>query len=150
MHVGLYSDLARRNVVAARDLIAQRGYRPTPDDIRRCRQDIIGSDGALLKTLTGAHDFYTTSECRDLLFHVQEIRITLPQIKSFLAAENLYFGGFSLEAAILQKFAARFPGRLGDLDCWHAFETEAPNTFRGMYLFQVRKPPIQTPGPAAE
>ena len=142
MNIGLYSDLARRNVAAARDLIAQRGYRPIPQDIRLCRQDIIASDDALLKSLTGSQDFYTTSECRDLLFHVQELRITLPQIKAFVAANDLYFGGFNLESTVLQKFAVRFPGRgLTDLDCWDAFEAEAPDTFRGMYQFQVRKPP---------
>ncbi len=142
MNIGLYSDLARRNVAAARDLIAQRGYRPIPQDIRLCRQDIIASDDALLRSLTGSQDFYTTSECRDLLFHVQELRITLPQIKAFLAANDLHFGGFNLESAVLQKFIARFPGRaLTDLDCWDAFETEAPDTFRGMYQFRVRKPP---------
>jgi SAM-dependent methyltransferase len=140
MNIGLYSDLARRNVAAARDLIAQRGYRPIPQDISLCRQDIIASDDGLLKSLTGSQDFYTTSECRDLLFHVQELRITLPQIKAFLAANDLHFAGFNLEPAILQKFSMRFPGRgLGDLDCWHTFETEAPETFRGMYQFQVRK-----------
>ena len=41
MQVGLYSELARRNVVAARALIAERGYRPIAQDIRRCREDII-------------------------------------------------------------------------------------------------------------
>ena len=41
MQVGLYSELARQNVVAARALIAERGYRPIPDDIRRCREDIM-------------------------------------------------------------------------------------------------------------
>ncbi|MGC1779212.1 MAG: methyltransferase domain-containing protein [Xanthobacteraceae bacterium] len=148
MNVGLYSDLARRNVVAARDLIAQRGYQPTPQDIRLCRQVIIASEEPLLKSLTGSNDFYTTSECRDLLFHVQEIRTTIPQIKSFLAANDLQFGGFSLEPAVLRKFTARFPGRLGDLDCWQAFEIEAPATFRGMYQFLVRKPPA--PGVAAK
>ena len=30
MQVGLYSELARRNIVAARALIAERGYRPVP------------------------------------------------------------------------------------------------------------------------
>jgi 2-polyprenyl-3-methyl-5-hydroxy-6-metoxy-1,4-benzoquinol methylase/tetratricopeptide (TPR) repeat protein len=141
MNVGLYSDLARRNVVAARALITERGYRPIPQDIRRCRQDIIASDDPLLMSLIRSQDFHTTSECRDLLFHVQEVRITLPEIKTFLTDNNLYFGGFNLDAAILQKFTARFPGRgLADLDCWHAFETEAPDTFRGMYQFQVRKP----------
>jgi SAM-dependent methyltransferase len=143
MNLGLYSDLARRNVVAARDLIAQRGYRPTPQDIRLCRQDIIESHDPLLKSLTGSQDFYTTSECRDLLFHTQELRITLPEIRSFLMANNLYFGGFNLEPAVLQEFGMRFPGRLGDLDCWQAFETEAPDTFRRMYQFQIRKPPPQ-------
>jgi 2-polyprenyl-3-methyl-5-hydroxy-6-metoxy-1,4-benzoquinol methylase len=141
MNVGLYSDLARRNVIAARAFITERGYRPVPQDIRRCRQDIVASDDPLLKSLIGSQDFYTISECRDLLFHVQEVRITLPEIKSFLTDNNLYFGGFNVDAAILQKFTARFPGRgLADLDCWHAFETEAPETFRGMYQFQVRKP----------
>jgi SAM-dependent methyltransferase/tetratricopeptide (TPR) repeat protein len=141
MNIGLYSDLARRNVAAARDLIAQRGYRPIPQDIRLCRQDIIASDDALLKSLTGSRDFYTTSECRDLLFHVQELRIKLPQIKTFLAENDLDFGGFNLESAVLQKFIQRFPGRaLTDLDCWDAFEAEAPDTFRGMYQFRVRKP----------
>ncbi len=144
MNIGLYSDLARRNVAAARDLIIQRGYRPIPQDIRLCRQDIIASDDALLKSLTGSQDFYTTSECRDLLFHVQELRITLPQIKSFLAENDLDFGGFNLEPAVLQKFTVRFPGRgLADLDCWDAFEAEAPDTFRGMYQFQVRKPTLR-------
>jgi SAM-dependent methyltransferase len=142
MQVGLYSELARRNVVAARALIAERGYRPTPQDIRRCREDIVASADPLLQSLTNGHDFYTTSECRDLLFHVQEHRITLPEIKSFLAANNLSFAGFILMPAVTQKFAARFPARaaLTDLDCWHTFETEAPDTFAEMYQFQVQKP----------
>jgi SAM-dependent methyltransferase len=143
MQVGLYSDLARRNVVAARALIAQRGYRPVAEDIRRCREDIIAAEEPLLKSLMNGPDFFTMSECRDLLFHVQEHRITLPEIKSFVTAENLIFTGFILDAATLRRFAARFPGRTApnDLDRWHAFEAEAPNTFAGMYRFQVRKPP---------
>jgi len=147
MQVGLYSDLARRNVVAARALIAARGYRPIPQDIRRCREDIIASDDPALKSLVRSRDLFTTSECRDLLFHVQELRITLPEIKAFLTANNLSFAGFNLEPAALQKFAARFPERaaLTDLDCWHAFEMEAPDTFLGMYRFQVRKPPRPQP-----
>ncbi len=143
MQIGLYSEIARRNVVAARALIAARGYRPTAQDIRRCRQDIIVSDDPLLRSLRQSTDFFATSECRDLLFHVQEVRITLPEIKSFLAANNLNFAGFNLAPAALQKFAARFPrpAALLDLDCWHAFETEAPGAFAGMYQFQVQKPP---------
>jgi SAM-dependent methyltransferase len=141
MQVGLYSERARRNVVEARALIAQRGYRPTADDIRRCRDEIAAAeDGSLLKSLTRLGDFFTTSECRDLLFHPQEHRLTLPDIKAFLAANNLQFAGFALPAAVLHAFAKRFPGQsMTDLDRWHAFESEAPETFSGMYLFSVHK-----------
>jgi tetratricopeptide (TPR) repeat protein len=143
MQVALYSELARRNVVAARVLIAERGYRPTPEDIRRCREEILATeDGSLLKSLTMFGDFFTTNECRDLIFHVQEHRITLREIKSFLAANDLEFAGFDLDAFTLQKFAVRFPeqGAANDLDRWQAFELLAPETFAGMYRFTVRKP----------
>ncbi len=142
MQLGLYSEAARRNVVAARALIAERGYRPVADDIRRCRQEIIASTDPLLNSLTKTADFFTTNECRDLLFHVQEHRIALPQIKAFLADNGVQFAGFILDTSTLHRFAQRFPGPAAatDLDRWHAFETEAPETFARMYQFWVRKP----------
>lgn len=143
MQVALYSELARRNVVAARTLIAERGYRPTADDIRRCREEILATqDGSLLKSLTMFGDFFSTNECRDLIFHVQEHRVTLREIKSFLAANGLEFAGFDLDAFTLQRFAVRFPEQdaANDLDRWQAFELLAPETFAGMYRFTVRKP----------
>jgi hypothetical protein len=96
----------------------------------------------LLNALTLWSDFFTISECRDLLFHVEEHRMTLPQIKSFLAANDAQFAGFQLDPARLQAFRARYPepAALTDLDRWHAFEIAAPDTFAGMYQFAVRKP----------
>lgn len=142
MQVGLYSDLGRPGVVAARQLIADRHYRPTLDDIRHCREDLVAASDPILKSVTQWEDFYSTDECRDLLFHVQEHRIALGEIKSFLAENRLEFLGFLLDPATLQRFTTRFPERvhLTDLDCWHAYETEAPLTFAGMYQFRVRKP----------
>jgi SAM-dependent methyltransferase/tetratricopeptide (TPR) repeat protein len=143
MEVGLYSQTARRNVVAARAMIAQRGYRPIPADIRRCREEIVAAeDGSLLNSLMRSDDFFTMTECRDLLFHPQEHRLTLPDIKAFLTANDLQFAGFVLPTPVLQRFALRFPepAAMTDLDRWHAFETEAPDTFGGMYVFWVRKP----------
>jgi tetratricopeptide (TPR) repeat protein/SAM-dependent methyltransferase len=143
MQVGLYSKLARRNVNAARALIAERGFRPIPEDIRRCREEILAADdGSLLKSASTFSDFFTTNECRDLLFHVQEHQMTLPEIKAFLAANGVQFTGFVLDPSTRQCFAARCaePAALMDLDRWHAFETEAPATFSAMYQFFVRKP----------
>jgi tetratricopeptide (TPR) repeat protein/SAM-dependent methyltransferase len=142
MQVGLYSALARQNVVAARALIAERGYPPNPAGIRRCREYIMATDDPLLESVMQFGDFFSIGECRDLLFHVQEHRTTLPEIKAFLVANDLNFAGFIPEPSIMRRFAARFPGRsaLLDLDCWNSFETEAPGTFGAMYQFWVRKP----------
>ena len=86
MHLGFYSQLARRHVVTAREFIASRGYASTADDIRRFRRDLAAGDaGVELQWLSKVHDFYSTSECRDLVFHVQEHRLTLDQIGSFLS-----------------------------------------------------------------
>jgi len=143
MLVGLYSELARQSIVAARRLIADRGYRPIPEDIRRCREEVmVAEDGSLLKSVIQWNDFFATSECRDLLFHVQEHHITLREIKLFLAATGVQFGGFMLDALTFQRFAMRFPEppAMTNLDCWQDFETQAPRTFAAMYQFWVHKP----------
>ena len=147
MHLGLYSELARRDVVAARAFIAERGYAPTPSDIRRCRQELLETP---LRSLARSHDFFSTSECRDLLFHVQESRLTIPAIKAFLAEHGLKFIGFEFDPATLQRYRALFAQAgwsMGDLDRWHAVETEYPDTFAAMYQFWLQKPepagPIQ-------
>ncbi len=143
MLVGLYSEAARRPVVAARALIAARGQRAVPEDIRRARQELWAlPDADPAKRVTRMSDFYSTSECRDLLFHEHEIRLTLPAIRDFIRDNGLTFIGFELDARNLQKFRQRFPDEasLADLDCWDAFEADNPDTFVGMYQFWVQKP----------
>jgi len=141
MQVGLYSAYARRDVVAARKMIAGRGYRPTPDDIRRCRQDLLnGPDKLDIAKFT---DFFTVSACRDLLFHVHELQMTIPQIKAFLAENDLKFLGFDFGAPEGQehyrKLFARSGWSIGDLDRWDAFEQANPAAFAGMYIFWIQK-----------
>jgi tetratricopeptide (TPR) repeat protein/SAM-dependent methyltransferase len=141
MHVGLYSALARSDIRAARDFIAARGYGRAAADIRQCRQEILGApDGTPLKNVAKYSDFFTTSECRDLLFHVQEHQLTIPQIKAFLADNKLAFLGFAHAPA--QAYRTRFPDdpTMTDLDRWHVFETENPLTFVNMYQFWMQKP----------
>ena len=70
-------------------------------------------DGAPGKTVISAGDFYSTSDCRDLLFHVQEYQHTLPEIAAFLAAEKLQFLGFQLDARVLRAYAALLRGKAG-------------------------------------
>jgi SAM-dependent methyltransferase len=140
MRIGLYSELARRVIVEARDRIAARGYRATADDIRRCRREIIG-EAEHWKTLVGSRDFYSMSGCRDLLFNVMEHRLTLPQIAAFLDAHDLSFLGFEPfdDPTVIERFRKEFAGAADelDLDQWHRFETDHPLTFWDMYVFMA-------------
>jgi tetratricopeptide (TPR) repeat protein/2-polyprenyl-3-methyl-5-hydroxy-6-metoxy-1,4-benzoquinol methylase len=144
MYLGFYSELARRHVVKAREIIAARGYSSTPYDIRRFRQDLSVRDlGVDLQSLSQFQDFYSTSDCRDLLFHVQEHRLTLSQIESFLADFGLHFIGFEMDRSVLHRYRARFTDDPTgtNLRNWASFEADNPDTFAGMYQFWIQKPP---------
>ena len=143
MRLGLYSELARTDIKAAQSLISVRGIESTPDAIRRYRQEAMSSVDPRYAGIVGSPDFYSTSACRDLLFHVQEHRLTLPQIGAFLRQNRLTLLGLELDAPILAKYRAQFPDdpAMTDLANWHRFETENPATFRGMYQFWVQKAP---------
>lgn len=142
MLTGLYSEMARRDIVAARNFIKERGYGSTAQDIRAVRAEIMTQPkGSPLREVTRFNDFFTTSECRDHLFHVQENRTTLPEIKEFLATSGTRFLGFQLEGRMARKYLARFPDdpAMIDLDHWDAFEQDMPYTFAGMYRFWIQK-----------
>ncbi len=145
MKIGLYSESARQDVVSGRSLIENKGYSTSPEDIRRCRQDIIAmaANGECeMKKIFTFRDFFQLSELRDLLFHVQEHRYTIPQIESEIHQLGLEFLGFEIRN---QKAMAQFKAMHTEtnaqtsLSLWHEFETQNPDTFRGMYQFWLRK-----------
>lgn len=142
MRVGFYSAVARRDIVRARAFIAERGYLPTPADIRRCRQDLMVADKSLgVAFILQYGDFFTVSECRDLLFHVQEHRLALTDIELFLRENDLQFLGFQIKEPLFQAYLQKFPDdRAGtNLGQWQVFENENPATFRETYHFWVQK-----------
>ncbi len=140
MYLGLYSALGRQHIVATRDLIARRGYRSTPADIRRFRQDLVAeAERSDIGRLWQSPDYYNMSGCRDLCFHVQEHRLTIPQINAFLADNGLKFIGFVVDPRTQHDVESRFPHE-GELDRWHRYETEHPNMFSGQYHFWLQKP----------
>jgi hypothetical protein len=87
-------------------------------------------------------DFYSTSDCRDLFFHVEEHRLTLGQIESFIAEFGLAFVGFELDARALYRYHERFTDDPSgtNLRDWDQFEADNPDTFVGMYQFWVQWP----------
>jgi len=141
MQIGLYSEIARREIAAARELIAALGYGSTTEGIRRFRLDLQLVDRwRPFRSLAALEDFYDTSGCRDLLFHAREHRFTLPRIKECLAELELDFLKFNVDSTVQQRYALRYPGELAraDLNCWTQFEVDNPGTFLGMYNFYAQ------------
>jgi tetratricopeptide (TPR) repeat protein/2-polyprenyl-3-methyl-5-hydroxy-6-metoxy-1,4-benzoquinol methylase len=142
MNLGFYSKVARHNVVEAQAFIAEHGYQASADDIRRCRQDLMRPESrAKFAPTLDSPDFYSMSECRDLLFHAQEHVMTLADIKAFLHENRLVFLGFETASDVRHAYKQRFPDdpAATDLDHWQAFENDNPSVFTGMYQFWIQK-----------
>src|SRR5262245_58822092 len=130
MRVALYSTLARRDITAVRDDIAARRIGASADDIRPCRQDLMAMDGdGPAGRVAKLYDFFSLSNGRDLLFHVQERTTTVAEIADFIAQENLEFLGFETDPATQRAYSARFPNDASrtSLANWHAFEQDNPD-----------------------
>jgi tetratricopeptide (TPR) repeat protein/SAM-dependent methyltransferase len=141
MHIALYSTIARRDITAARRFIAERGWPATADGIRQARQAILAlPDGAPEKSVTRI-DFFSLSDCRDLLFHVQEHTFGMTDIIRFLSDNALEFLGFEIRPHVARQYAQRFPDDPAktNLDHWNAFEQENPDTFLTMLQFWVQR-----------
>ncbi|MGZ5925985.1 MAG: tetratricopeptide repeat protein [Rhizomicrobium sp.] len=143
MLVGLYSQVARRDIIRARHFIAARKFAPVPEQIRRCRQEIMAlGEEENLTSLLKLSDFFSMSTCRDLLFHVQESYVTLAGIDDYLRAKNLTLLGFEINPSVLHAYRQRFPNdpAATNLAQWEIFERDNPDTFSSMYQFWIQKP----------
>ncbi|MGI9385093.1 MAG: class I SAM-dependent methyltransferase, partial [Methyloligellaceae bacterium] len=138
LRLGLYSELARQSIVRMRQLVSEMAFEPTLEGIRAFRHFGRESENADIAALRQSNDFYATSAIRDLVFHVQEHRFTIPQVSRMLDDHNLKFMGFMLTNSLAKAdYLKQFPD---DPDCtnlqnWHQFEQCNPNTFARMYQF---------------
>ena len=140
MKIGLYSELARQGITKMREEIDLSGIGSSDDAIRIFRTKVINSDEDSHKSILKISDFYSLSELRDLLFHVQEHRFTLPEIQGCLSDLGLKFCGFSSENIVRNfNLTNTAPDDLYDLGKWHAYEDANPNTFIAMYQFWCQK-----------
>lgn len=142
--IGLYSSLARRHISACRQDFIDKGFLPTPEGIDSGRNYILSlAENHPYKTFVKYNDFYNTSMMRDMLFHVQEHCYTIHQFKELLDKAGLVFIGFSDigTGEAFAKYKDRFPDDQGmnNLENWHIFEQDNPDTFIGMYNFWCRK-----------
>lgn len=139
MLVGLYSETARRAIVAAQAEVRDMGMPPTPAGIRAARAHLGGlpQDHPAFGC-TVLRDFYYLSGCRDMLFHVQEHRFTVPRIAAALDELGLTFLAFETEGPVRHLYRTLFGSRTS-LACWEKLEQLYPQTFLGMYQFWCQK-----------
>ena len=140
MQVGLYSKFARQHIVEIRQEISQSGIGSSDVEMKSFRSTSIASSGAQHKSVHSWDDFYSLSELRDLLFHVQEHRFTIPRLKQCLEELGLKFCGFGNDS-IVKKFSVS-NARANDpydLDKWQTYEESNPSTFVAMYQFWCQK-----------
>lgn len=139
MHIGLYSERARQDVIAARAIIAEHKIEPTAEGINEARKKIAAlPEGHNARGVLSRPDFFNRSGCRDLIFHVMEHRFTPHQIAVELKALGLKFTGFnSLPAVIKAQYKKEFSDdqNMLNLDNWETFEKKNPDSFRAMYQF---------------
>jgi tetratricopeptide (TPR) repeat protein/SAM-dependent methyltransferase len=143
MNIGLYSRRARHEVTRMRQLIQEKGYPSTLEGIRQFRSDVMAKNADIdIGSLAITPDFYSTSACRDLVFHVEEHLFSPLEIQSHLKQLGLEFLGFELSNPVVKDmYHERFPENIAcdSLDNWELLEIEKPQIFAGMYQFWVRK-----------
>ena len=141
LKLGLYSELARQDIIKARNYIAGTNLKPTRTDIRRFRKDVISGTYPEIDNLLKRSSFYSISECRDLCFHAQEHRFTINQLQETLKSNELEFLGFLLPKPVKSLYKQYFSEdkTQTNLQNWERFEEKHPHTFRGMYQFWICK-----------
>ena len=143
--LGLYSDRDRGHVRECRRLIESLGIGSSADDIAAFRHKFLTEKpGGDLARIIETSDFFTTSMCRDLLFHVHEQHTTPKRIKRDLDELGLEFIGFEQfeEGGINDAYRQAYPGddTLTDLDNWDALEAAHGGFIGAGYLLWCRKP----------
>ena len=140
MKIGLYSELARQHIVEMRQEISKAGIGSSDVAIKSFRARIMTSELKHHKRILNFSDFYSLSELKDLLFHVQEHRFTIPQIQDCLSKLGLKFCGFEANN-IVSHFKQTNTGAEDsyDLDNWQTYEEVNPRAFAGMYQFWCQK-----------
>jgi 2-polyprenyl-3-methyl-5-hydroxy-6-metoxy-1,4-benzoquinol methylase len=140
MKIGLYSELARQHIVEMRQEISKAGIGASDAAMKSFRKTVMTSDQYHHKKILNSRDFYSLSTLKDLLFHVQEHRFTIPQIQECLSELGLKLCGFETDKIVSHfKLTNTKTGDPYNFEKWQAYEVANPGVFAGMYQFWCQK-----------
>ncbi len=142
MRLGLYATSGREDVLEAQRYSRFNELTDSEADIRTFRHMVLTNDDMAegIKRLSLRRDFYTLSECRDMVFHRFEKNYTLIELDDVLQRYGLRFLGFDrLPLSVRAHYAKRFPMNpaMDNLLHWHQLERDMGGIFGTMYQFWV-------------
>ncbi|MGZ0187647.1 MAG: class I SAM-dependent methyltransferase [Alphaproteobacteria bacterium] len=145
MRVGFYSARGRSRIQAARSALAEAGFHGQDDtDLRAARAHALAAEKDSPAWLaTQELDFYAASGSRDFLFHAQEAEYRPSELADMVDALGLEVIGLELtDPDAAQHYREKFPddATFADLRRWDEVEAEAPDIFRHMCQFWVKRP----------
>lgn len=143
MKIALYSEKSRQKIIAFRQLIELSTQKSQQKlDQRLLRQALLMNQiPGDWNEIISSPDFYSMSNCRDLIFHEQEHQFTPDKIASLLGDNQLDFIGM-LPTMTARQLMEKQIGKLdknNTLENWDIIEQSNPDIFAGMYQFYCRK-----------
>ena len=141
LKLGLYSEYARKHIIELKKFAQKHKFESNIRDIRNFRELAKNNNNDnSFKKINFNFDFYSTSSLRDLIFHVQEHRYTIPKIQDLLKKFDLEFLGFT-NSSIKKEYSKIYPKDLKNtsLENWNNFEINNQDIFIEMYQFWVKK-----------
>ncbi|MFT5082228.1 MAG: ubiquinone/menaquinone biosynthesis C-methylase UbiE/Flp pilus assembly protein TadD [Lentisphaeria bacterium] len=140
MKVAVYSAMARIEISKEREKIRQLKLKPTAKNIRNYREALMIKT-PIHPVVSMFSDFYSLSECRDLLFHQHEKCYTWSEIELACQALHVEFLGLVDNAETSNLFYKEFPDETNSasFEKLKIFECNHPYEFRSMYQFLVKK-----------
>ena len=140
MKIGLYSELARQDVIQIQKEIISLGLQSNKETLKNFRDLLINSKKVHHKRIHNWSDFYSLSEFRDLLFHVKEKCFNLSKIQQILYDLNLKFCGFEInEITGHFRQSNKNHNDLYDLNKWVSYEEKILVLLNLCMNFGVRK-----------
>lgn len=143
LRIALYSTLGRAVITEARAWAKSEGFPATRDGVRAFRVAIMGrpESDVVRKMLTSSYDFYSTSGCRDLVFHVHERTFALIEVAAMVDALALKVLKVDAQPLHLRAFRERFGERADttDLSKWHTLEQARPAMFSRLFSLWLHR-----------
>ncbi len=143
MYISLYSTTAHRVLNDVRQQMRDKGLKPNIADMKKARADIIGRPkGDKVRAAAWYRDFYSASEMRDLIFHIQERTYTFLELKEVLERLGLELVQMVAVTEWLKKhYLTKYPDNpaMDNFEYWHTVEQEFPDAFAAMYHFICKR-----------